>query len=111
MLTHPGGYSDCSSKEGVPDLQYMCMEFARRGFIFFNIEYRRGRITYTQDPRVYPPYKTVYQQLAGYRAAQDIKGAERSIIKAYYDNVFANKFKMDTSNCLWAAKVQDVFRC
>lgn len=94
IMAHPGGYAECSSKENTPKLSYLCKELAKRGFIVFNIEYRRGRIKYGDEDPVYPYYKTIYQELAGYRAVQDFKGAIRSIFKMYDDGVFGTKFKM-----------------
>lgn len=97
VFAHPGGFAECSSKENTTTLSYLCFELAKRGFIVFNIEYRRGRITYGTDAAVFPRYKTIYQQLAGYRAVQDFKGAIRSIFKMYDDGVFEEKFNMKKS--------------
>ncbi len=72
-LFHAGGFSDCSGPNYEDEF---CRDFARKGFIVFNIEYRRGRIKNTIDGRT-----SVQQMEAMYRAFQDGRGALRSIIK------------------------------
>ncbi|MEP6514241.1 MAG: hypothetical protein ABJA79_10245, partial [Parafilimonas sp.] len=104
ILAHSGGYAECSSKEKTPNLTYMCREFARRGWCVFNIEYRRGRIVYGTDPLVFPFYKTVSQELAGYRGAQDFKGAVRSILKMSDYGYFSNYFKLDKEKMFWGGQ-------
>ena len=75
ILFHGGGFSDCSSFNA-SDLQYACREFAKRGYVAFDVEYRRGRYI---DPT--QTYFTAQQSLAVYRAMQDARGAIRSIIR------------------------------
>ncbi len=75
LLSHAGGFSDCSN------LNYedvLCRSLARKGFVVFNIEYRRGRI---KSPLSYQGITSAQQLLANYRAIQDLRGAYRSIIK------------------------------
>ncbi|MBS1730245.1 MAG: hypothetical protein JSS67_05640 [Bacteroidetes bacterium] len=74
VLSHAGGFSDCSNLVYEDSL---CRVLARKGFVVFCVEYRRGRLkdAITQG-RV-----SAQQQLAVYRASQDIRGALRSIIK------------------------------
>jgi len=67
FVFHPGGFSDCSYKY-LPGMRYMCEQFALRGFVVFNVEYRRGII---QDQNPPLTYSTVQQQMAIYRACQD----------------------------------------
>lgn len=98
VVFHPGGYSDCSSMDSAKGLKFMCVELAKRNFVVFDMEYRQGRLLYPSI--VFDSIartKTVYQQTAVYRALQDVKGALRSIMKAYDDSVFAGKFRIDTS--------------
>lgn len=76
IYVHGGGFSDCKtlSKTGNdPD----AIAFARRGFVFINIEYRTG-VRISRSPQY--QYATVQQQLAEYRASQDVRGAIRTII-------------------------------
>lgn len=87
VLFHGGGFSDCSNKDG-NDSHVYCKTLARRGFVVFNVEYRRGR---TKDGRNISPE----QLLAIYRGVQDARGAIRSIIKRQLDN--ETPFKIDTS--------------
>ena len=72
IFFHGGSVSDCSNLHGSLNI---AIEWARRGFVVFNVEYRRGRLF---DPR---GYYSVQFVLAFYRAFQDGRGAVRSIIK------------------------------
>src|SRR5689334_16772388 len=87
ILFHSGGFSDCSNK-GFDNTSDYCKAFAQRGFVAFNVEYRRGRL---KDGQHFSPE----QVLAIYRAVQDGNGAIRSIIKRQINNKTA--FKIDTS--------------
>ena len=74
FLFHAGGFSDCRH------LNYedaLCRMIAKKGFIVFNIEYRRGRI---KDKKNNGKFTSVQQQLAIYRAMQDGRGALRTAI-------------------------------
>lgn len=73
IYVHGGGFSDCSPMGGNSDVG---IAFAQRGFVFFNIEYRAGRRLSSNGA-----YNSVQQELATYRASQDVRGAVRSIIK------------------------------
>ncbi|CAN5816811.1 hypothetical protein BH10BAC2_BH10BAC2_26680 [soil metagenome] len=74
ILFHAGGFSECSNY-GQPGISTICEELAKRGYVAFCVEYRRGRVKQGNK------YTTVQQQLAVYRACQDARGAIRSIIK------------------------------
>lgn len=94
ILFHPGGFSDCSSK-GTDYYKTYCVEFARRGFVAINLEYRRGvDVDETQSDR---KFSTASQLLAIYRAVQDLRGAIRSVIAREYDNSFPD-IKVDVKN-------------
>ena len=92
IIFHSGGFSDCSNKERDSTRDY-CKSFARRGFVIFNVEYRRGRLT---DGRKLSPE----QLLATYRAVQDGNGAIRSIVKRQIQH--ETVFKFDTSKIFLA---------
>gem|GEM_PF-1806570 len=78
ILAHPGGFMECTNLRS-RFMNTLCTAFVRRGFVVFNIEYRRGRVL---DPtNNFSAYKTVQQEAAVYRASQDMRGALRSIIK------------------------------
>lgn len=94
IFFHPGGFSDCSDRFG-PFMDTVCYEFAKRGFVVFNVEYRRGRIKDQLQPT---KYTSVQQQLAAYRACQDGRGAVRSIIKRERNrNNFNDPYSIDTN--------------
>lgn len=92
ILFHPGGFEFCSSYDQF-EIQYICREFARRGFCVATVEYRRGRII---DPNRI--YIYVQQELAFYRVMQDCRGAIRSIIQRQRDRSTINKYQIDTTN-------------
>ncbi len=97
-IWHPGGYSDCSTIDNEDNkwIKLICREFAKRGIIAVNFEYREGQVLL---PNGFDPltHKTVYFQLGVYRARQDVDGGLRSFIKMYYDGVFGTAFRIDTS--------------
>lgn len=74
ILFHAGGFSECSNF-GQPGISTICEELAKKGYVAFCVEYRRGRLKQGNK------YTSVQQQLAVYRACQDARGAIRSIIK------------------------------
>lgn len=82
IFVHGGGFSNCKQlgTGSSPDAE----AFAQRGFVVFNVEYRTGvRLPgpgFPTDPNG-KAYVTVQQQLAVYRASQDVRGAIRSIIQ------------------------------
>ncbi len=89
ILGHPGGFAECSTYD--QDLmRTLCEEFAKRGFVAFNVEYRRGRV---KD--IDPTLTSVQQQLAAYRGFQDIRGVIRSIIKR--QRLQLDTIKIDTN--------------
>jgi Secretion system C-terminal sorting domain/alpha/beta hydrolase fold len=75
LISHAGGFSGCSSMN-TNSIDTLCKLFAQRGFVTFNIEYRRGRIKDT-----IPKYTSVQHMISMYRGCQDLRGAIRSIIK------------------------------
>jgi acetyl esterase/lipase len=78
VYIHAGGFSDCSA---IGSDSRVCTNFARKSFVCVNLEYRRGRELDTNDEI----HTTVQQELAVYRACQDIRGFIRHIInKANY---------------------------
>ncbi len=89
ILAHPGGFAQCSSYDEEL-MRTLCEGFAKRGFVAFNVEYRRGRI---KDPSQH--FTSVQQQLAAYRGFQDIRGAIRSIIKR--QRLMRDPFIIDTN--------------
>lgn len=94
ILFHPGGLSDCSNKDN-QYIQNYCKEFARRGFVAINLEYRRGvDLNETQADK---DAITASQLLAIYRAVQDVRGAVRSVIARQIDNSFSD-VRIDPEN-------------
>ena len=90
VIAHAVGFSDCSTMNY---LAQMCIDFAKRGFVVFNIEYRRGRI----KDEVSAGYTTVQQQAAFYRASQDVRGAIRSFIQLERDSSYRLPYRIDTT--------------
>jgi len=92
ILAHSGGYMECSNLHQ-NFMNTLCTALARRGFVVFNIEYRRGRVL---DPtNNFSSYKTVQQEQAIYRASQDMRGAIRSIIKR--ERLQNQPYRIDTN--------------
>lgn len=85
IMFHPGGYSDCSNKD-IDYMQTWCMEYARRGFVAINLEYRRG--VDENENQLGNNLATTSQMLAIYRTVQDVRGAIRSVIARQNDNSF-----------------------
>jgi acetyl esterase/lipase len=46
IVAHSGGFSDCSNINNTDgtDIRTICIEMAKRGYVCFSVEYRRGRI-------------------------------------------------------------------
>lgn len=83
-----GGFSDCvDESDGTSEY---CMAFAKRGFVAFNVNYRRGRLKNPSGKDI-----TASQLLAIYRACQDARGAIKSAI---LNNFFNTQFRFDTAN-------------
>ena len=76
ILFHGGGFGECP-QYNQQIMRDLCSANAKRGFVTFNVEYRRGRI---KDKRN-DAYASAQHLLAVYRGIQDCKGAIRSIIK------------------------------
>ena len=98
LLFHGGGFSDCSDYGGEKGIKFYCKEFAKRGFVAFNIEYRRGRL---KDTGIViadgGSYLSSSNLLATYRAFQDGRGALRSII-ARQTGQLKTPYRIDTEN-------------
>lgn len=76
ILFHAGAFSDCSSIEGGEAIKIMARLYAKRGFVAFVVEYRRGAL-----PDVSPlVYTSAQKMLAYYRGIQDGRGTIRNII-------------------------------
>jgi len=58
-------------------MSVLCSTLAKRGYVAFNIEYRRGRVK--DDLNV--DYRSAQHYASAYRGCQDVRGAIRSIIK------------------------------
>lgn len=95
---HAGGFSDCSYKS-LPGIVQMCMEFAARGFICINVEYRRGVI---QDNVNSLLYSTVQQQMAIYRACQDGRGGVSTVLKKDSEGWENDKYRIDENQIFLA---------
>ena len=88
VMFHSGGFSDCSSNQN--GAEQVCMQFAQRGYVAFNIEYRRGR---NEDPQT--KYTSASHWLALYRGVQDGRGALRTIVQRELDK--SQPYRIDTS--------------
>lgn len=75
ILFHGGSFADCKGNYLSSNLVYTCKEFVKRGFIAITVEYRLGVLLASNDTY------TSQQRLAIWRAAQDARGAIRSIVK------------------------------
>lgn len=80
ILFHGGSYDECGSLYN-PGVIFIAKEYAKRGFIVFNVEYRRGVLIDSRTTTSGIQYTSAQQMLAIYRASQDARGAIRSIIK------------------------------
>ncbi len=78
IFVHGGGFSDCHPLSPGNPNNPQAKAWTDRGFVLFNVEYRNGR-RLVPKPKDFP-YYTVQQQLAIYRASQDVRGAIRTII-------------------------------
>ncbi|MBS1745718.1 MAG: hypothetical protein JST21_06085 [Bacteroidetes bacterium] len=95
VLMHAGGFGKCSSYD-----QYLIKALATllagRGFVVYNVEYRRGIDIDTVDNN---KYTSVQQYKAPYIAEQDIKGFFRSMIKRERNkSQFNDEWRIDTNN-------------
>ncbi|CAN5705548.1 hypothetical protein BH10BAC2_BH10BAC2_42900 [soil metagenome] len=92
IFFHAGGFSDCSTRQS-DDLY--CIEFAKRGYVAFNIEYRRGR---DEDPQ--NKFTSASHWLALYRAIQDGRGALRTIVSREISK--STTYRIDVKNIFLA---------
>ena len=95
ILFHGGGFGECP-QYNQQIMRDLCSAYAKRGFVTFNVEYRRGRI---KDKRN-DAYASAQHLLAVYRGIQDCKGAIRSIIKRerQHDSDFpGDPYRIDTN--------------
>jgi acetyl esterase/lipase len=81
IFFHGGGFSDCVNFHSTQTMTY-CTEFTKRGFVVFNVEYRRG----TSDDNN-SKYTSASRRLAIYRAVQDARGAIRTIVSRELNKV------------------------
>ncbi len=95
---HPGGFSDCSYKD-LSGIKNMCTEFAWRGFVCFNVEYRRGIL---QDLSIPMNKTTAQQEMAIYRACQDARGAIRTVFQRQDEGWDNNLYQIDKSQIFLA---------
>ena len=80
------------------DIKKICKEFAKRGFVAITVEYRLGvKLPSLADV---DEFYTVQQVLGMWRAAQDARGAIRSIIRR--ENEGTEPFRIDTSKIFLA---------
>ena len=98
IIFHPGGFSDCSNAFGSNAYDTVgalmpkyCMDFARRGFVAINAEYRRGRLV-TNDSTY-----SAQQVLIYYMAFQDGRGMLRTAIHNQRNATSNDKFQIDTN--------------
>lgn len=75
IFFHDGGFSDCTNFHSGTETQTYCMEFAKRGFVVFNVEYRRGKVEDSIGR-----FTSASRLLALYRSIQDARGAIRTIV-------------------------------
>ncbi|MEP6684217.1 MAG: hypothetical protein ABJA35_13195 [Parafilimonas sp.] len=77
IFVHGGQFAECAGI-AADGLDIIAQEFAKRGFVYFLVNYRSGKLEDQTNSLI---YTTVEQEEAIYKAAQDIRGAIRSIIK------------------------------
>lgn len=82
LLFHGGGFSDCNYDDDGGNMDKYCREFAKRGFVAFDVRYRSGRLKdfHLVNDEPGNNYLSASSFLATYRAYQDARGALRSII-------------------------------
>jgi len=74
IFFHDGGFSYCTNFHSTATQTY-CIEFAKRGFVVFNVEYRKGKVEDNNGK-----YTSASRFLALYRSIQDARGAIRTIV-------------------------------
>ena len=101
IVFHSGAFSDCSPLDSTTESNKICREFAKRGFVAFNVSYRTGTMIDFIDRK----YISSQQVLAVYRAVQDARGSVRSIIKRETKRKqFNDPYSFDTSNIFLAGQ-------
>ena len=104
IVVHGGVFFECSRYTLITGF---CKQLASRGFVVFDVEYRRGRKG-DDIPPVNPlieNYTSVQQMLAVYRGCQDVRGAIRSIIKrANNEATFNDPWRIDVDNIFLAGE-------
>ncbi len=94
ILAHAGGFAECSSLD-LPGINNISLFLAQRGFVVFNVEYRRGVMLDSANLS----NTSVQQYKAPYLAEQDIKGFFRSMIKRERNkSQFNDYWRIDTNN-------------
>lgn len=97
IVVHGSDFLDCKKYTLI---QGWCEDFAKLGFVAFNIEYRRGTLN---DPsgRI-----SAQAALAVYRACQDVRGAISSIIYRQTQEGISvdDNYRIDTSRLFLAGK-------
>ncbi len=92
---HGGGFVDCNGSYLTPDLQTICTEFARRGFVTISVEYRTGvKLPPSNNPQQKDRY-TAQQMLGIWRAGQDARGAIRTISQRETDGTEPYRIDLD----------------
>ena len=98
IMFHGGSFFECSSLNN-RGITYLCRELSKRGFIVFNVEYRRGVLPDNRSsPNPIFNFVSAQQLLALYRASQDARGAIRTIIYKQRVNDNGGRFQIDTSS-------------
>ncbi|MBS1747234.1 MAG: hypothetical protein JST21_13775, partial [Bacteroidetes bacterium] len=93
VLAHSGGFAECSNFDQ-PGINKISLFLAQRGFVVFNVEYRRGIMLDSSNLS----NKSVQQYKAPYIAEQDIRGFFRSMIKRERNKSQFNDFwSIDTN--------------
>jgi len=90
ILFHSGGFSDCTNLDAA-DIGIYCTEFAKRGFVAFTVEYRRGK-----EEDLTGKYISASKYLAMYRSIQDSRGAVRTIVSRELNK--ATPYRIDVQN-------------
>ena len=97
VMFHGGSFDECSDKDN-HGIKYICIQMALRGFIVFNVEYRRG-VLLDGRPPINPLFQfrniSAQQILTIYRGSQDVRGFLRSMIYKQQTNNNGGRFKID----------------
>ena len=103
ILFHGGSYDECSGLDN-KGILIVAADFAKRGFVVFDVEYRKGVLVDRRQPVPLQDtnitYTSAQQILAIYRAGQDARGAIWSIIKRqrlHASNFPEDPYQIDTT--------------